>query len=423
MTRITVRWAIRRRPDVVSESGAPCMQLELEVCGNTDGIPAPAARRVFNGTGGVIGRGAGCDWVLADASRLLSSHHGLVGFRDGRYFLTDISSNGIGMAGSDERLRRGQAQPIDDGDVFELGPLAIRARLIAPVPRFAEPYVHKPSHAEKAPIPDDAFLGLDPVHLMDHEHSREALSPELEALRTTDEASPPCVGPGTPEWDHLLTPNLVAPVLPTPVPVVVAPQANDVFWAQFADALGLPLDKLGMPGREAAAIKVASLFKQTLDDLQQSLRTQDELLGELNVGAAGSILNSHNPLRDCRGLQATLEALLGAGTLGELSAERAIAQAFRDLQTHQVALLAACRAAVRGARKPLAPGNLQQDLERQDKPPRLFTDGAHWRAYQRYYQRLMDAEPSGERDLGRDFAKAYDEQVRLINTLHAAYPG
>ena len=81
------------------------MQLVLEVCSGSQA--APLAHKVFAGVGGVIGRGNGCDWVLPDTSRVLSSHHGLVSYRDGSYFLTDISSNGIGVAGSAERLRRG----------------------------------------------------------------------------------------------------------------------------------------------------------------------------------------------------------------------------------------------------------------------------------------------------------------------------
>ncbi|MGL4274177.1 MAG: FHA domain-containing protein, partial [Pseudomonas paracarnis] len=97
------------------------LQLVFEVCACESDQSLLLARKVFDGTGGVIGRGPGCDWVIPDASRVLSSHHGLIGYREGRYFLTDISRNGIGMAKSPERLRKGQARLISDGDVFELG--------------------------------------------------------------------------------------------------------------------------------------------------------------------------------------------------------------------------------------------------------------------------------------------------------------
>ena len=369
------------------------MQLVLEVC--SGGQAAPLAHKVFAGAGGVIGRGSGCDWVLPDTSRVLSSHHGLVSYRDGGYFLTDISSNGIGVAGSAERLRRGQPWPIQDGNVFELGPLAIRARLTAPMQRLAEP----------VPIPDDGFLASAPLPLIEDEW-------------VADDAPQPCTERGTPQWDHLLTPTLAAPAdeAAAPLPVAPAAQSNDAFWAHFAEALGLRMQTLDTPRREALALKVARLLKHTLEDVQQCLRTQEALKGELNLAPLDNPVQGHNALQD-------LHVLLGDGAVGELPAQQAVTQAFRDLQAHQVAMLAACRAAVRGARQAFAPDHLHRCFVGQDKPPRFFRDGAHWRAYQRHYQQLIDDESSAEPALGRDFLSAYKDQVRLIATLHANYPG
>ena len=108
------------------------MQLVFEVCPAGPEGAAPDLRKTFNGAGGVIGRGASCDWTLPDPSRQVSSRHAVVSYRDGRYFLADISSNGTRLAGSGARLRGGQEHPIEDGTVFQLGPLNIRARLASP---------------------------------------------------------------------------------------------------------------------------------------------------------------------------------------------------------------------------------------------------------------------------------------------------
>lgn len=366
------------------------MQLVLEACGDANGMSHSMARKEFDGVGGVIGRGSACDWVIPDTSRVLSSHHGLVSYRDGQYFLTDISSNGIGLAGSAERLRKGQAYPISDGNVFMLGTLAMRARLV--------------DAESSAAIPDDAFLGLDTLH-------------------TPDEAPPSWTEPRAPEWEHLVTPTLVDAAPQVATPQANTPHANPLFWSHFAHALGIDLDGFDTPGREALAIKVASLFRHTLDHLQQCLRTREALTREWGLEPVRDALKSHNPLQDNATLEATLEALLGDGALGQLSAHRAIAEVFRDIQAHQVAMLVACRSAVRGARQAFAPSHLQRGFERHHKPPRLFADGAHWRAYQRHYQQLIDDESPGEPHLGRDFVAAYTEQVRLIATLHAASPG
>lgn len=396
------------------------MQLVFEEC-DVDGVNlAPSARKIFNGTGGVIGRGAGCDWVIPDPSRLLSSHHGLVAYREGRYFLTDISSNGIGVAGSTERLCKGQARLISEGDVYQLGPLAIRARLVVPVPPRGEQW-----DVAGGTIPDDAFLALDPIHSLDLEHQHQTRSQDLEALDESVDAAGPWADQSTANRDHLAIPRRAEAVQETPQihSVTMPPPASEAFWAQFAAALGIGLDTLDRSGREALAIKAARLLRMGVEGLQQSLRTCEELKGELNLSPVDTVLKSRNPLKDCVDADAALAMQLGAGDLGRLPAEQAINQAHRDLQTHQVALLAACRSAIRNTHSAFAPGHLLMCFEYQDKRPRFSSDGGHWRAYQRHYQRLIETDQGSDRLPGGDFAKVYEEQVRLISTLHVGFPG
>ena len=396
------------------------MQLIFEVC-DAEGVnPAASARKMFDEGGGVIGRGAGCDWVIADANRLLSSHHGLVAYREGRYFLTDISTNGIGVAGSAERLRKGQARLIGDGEVFELGPFAIRARLITHAPSRDEPY-----DVTCATIPDDAFLALDPIQSLDLEHQRQTRSPELAALEEGIDV------PGTwPEHsaasrDHLTIARRAEPVVQTSSMPCVTPSmpANEAFWEQFAAALGMRLDTLDGDAREALAIKVARLLRVGVEGLQQSLHTCEELKRELGVPLVDAQHKHRNPLKAHVDTPAALAALLGPGESDYLPAEQAITHVYRDLQAHQVALMAACRSALRNTRSAFAPGHLLMCFDYQAKRPRFSTDGGHWRAYQRHYQRLIEDEPFNDHLSGGDFAKAYEEQVRLISTLHVDYPG
>lgn len=396
------------------------MQLVFEICDAQGGNCAPSARKIFAGEGGVVGRGAGCDWVIPDSSRLLSSHHGLVAYREGRYFLTDISSNGIGVAGSDERLRKGQARVIDDGDVFELGPLAIRARLIASVQSCGE----QPARAPGL-IPDDAFLALDPLHPLDRQHQRQTMSEELAALDEVVSSPEPWADQGVASRDHLVIPRRAEPVPETPLiqPAAITPPDNKIFWEQFAAALGIGLDTLERSGPEVLAIKAARLLRLGVEGLQQSLRTCEELKSELNLAFVDTTLISQNPLKDCVDAASALTTMLGTADLGQLPAERAVTQAYRDLQAHQVAVLAACRNALRNTRSAFAPGHLLMCFEYQDKRPRFSTDGGYWRAYQRHYQRLVEDAQGNDCLPGSDFAKAYEEQVRLISTLHVDYPG
>ncbi len=68
-----------------------------------------------------IGRAPSNDWVLQDPERILSSKHCTVHHQDGRYFLTDTSTNGTFLNDSSERITREQTVALHDGDRFILG--------------------------------------------------------------------------------------------------------------------------------------------------------------------------------------------------------------------------------------------------------------------------------------------------------------
>jgi type VI secretion system protein len=68
-----------------------------------------------------LGRSKDNDFCLPDPQRFLSGKHCLIEQRDGQFFLTDTSTNGVFFNGSDERMERGSSEPITAGDRFRLG--------------------------------------------------------------------------------------------------------------------------------------------------------------------------------------------------------------------------------------------------------------------------------------------------------------
>jgi type VI secretion system protein len=76
-----------------------------------------------------IGRGQENDWVLPDPERLVSSRHCVIQYKDGRYYLTDSSTNGVELVNAGIRLRRGNSEPLEDGEVIRIGDYEIRARI------------------------------------------------------------------------------------------------------------------------------------------------------------------------------------------------------------------------------------------------------------------------------------------------------
>ena len=84
---------------------------------------AERSTTVFSIEGGTIGRSADNDWVLPDPLRYLSAHHARVQFREGHFYLQDVSTNGTFVNDDMEPLaKRGSSgYRLANGDVLRMG--------------------------------------------------------------------------------------------------------------------------------------------------------------------------------------------------------------------------------------------------------------------------------------------------------------
>jgi len=398
------------------------MELVFEMLNTKQSVTGQLCQKTFKQAGGVIGRAKDCDWVIPDPLRHLSNHHALISYREGTFFLTDTSRNGIHISVSGERLQKGGTVRIEHGSVYVLGDVEIRARLVHDL---ATSYVEvgQPQAAGSI-IPDDAFLDLDPLNTLDQQERVYSEIDELISPSTTPEVSRQRADYARIDMESLMVPELIdAPAVPAPAPAAKAlERQSESFWDHFGAALGVDLTGLDHNAKEALAFNAARLLKQSVGGLQQSLRTRIELKNELRLSQTSVQGTQKNPLKFAVDAGEALGILLQPNKPGQLPAEQAISRGFRDLQAHQVALLTASRAAVRGALEQFSPQQLTLRFERGNKPL-LATSGSRWRAYVRYHQGLRQDDDWSERLLARDFAQAYEEQIRLISTLHTDHQG
>ncbi|TLX54795.1 type VI secretion system-associated FHA domain protein TagH [Stutzerimonas nosocomialis] len=397
------------------------MELVFDVVSAQQFVPGLLTTKTFKQAGGIIGRAEDCDWVIPDRKRVLSSRHAEVSYRDGAFFLTDTSSNGIQLKDTGASLNKGRAQRIEHGSVYCLGDFEIRARLIQDPASF-EGDIGRPQPAGSI-IPDDAFLDLDPLTALDQQERVYAEVDDLTAV-----LAPSRVQAQQRDYAQIDEENLQVPELVMPRPAAqpkAAPEPERLppdFWTRFGEALGVDLDELDEEARQALALKAASLLRQSVGGLQQALRTRGELKNEMRLSLTTVQSAGNNPLKHSIDSGEALTLLLRGGKPGQLPAEQAVGRAFRDLQAHQVAMLAASRAALKGMLEQLSPDQLALRFERDNKPL-IATSGGRWRAYRRMHLAMQRDDDWSERLFARDFAQAYEEQVRLIATLNTDLQG
>jgi type VI secretion system protein len=105
--------------------------LKLRIVSDHRRSLAERSSTVFTVEGGTIGRSADNDWVLPDPLRYVSSHHARVQFRDGHFYLQDVSTNGVFVNDDTEPLaKRGSSgYRLSQGDVLRMGAYHILASL------------------------------------------------------------------------------------------------------------------------------------------------------------------------------------------------------------------------------------------------------------------------------------------------------
>jgi type VI secretion system protein len=99
------------------------MTLRLRVVSDQRRLLGDRGSIVFTVDGGTIGRSADNDWVLPDPLRYVSAHHARVIHRNGKYYLQDVSTNGVFVNDQPEPLsRRGtDGYVLRNGDMVRIG--------------------------------------------------------------------------------------------------------------------------------------------------------------------------------------------------------------------------------------------------------------------------------------------------------------
>jgi type VI secretion system protein len=105
--------------------------LRLRIVSDQRRSLAERSSAVFSVEGGTIGRSADNDWVLPDPLRYVSAHHARVQFREGHFYLQDVSTNGVYLNDELEPLaKRGSSgYRLANGDLLRMGEYHILAAL------------------------------------------------------------------------------------------------------------------------------------------------------------------------------------------------------------------------------------------------------------------------------------------------------
>jgi type VI secretion system protein ImpI len=350
-----------------------------------------------------IGRDAHLDWTLPDPTRFISSKHCEVRYRDGGYWLYDVSTNGTFLNGSDGRLRA--PHRLQQGDRLTIGQYIVAVALdgkdaerrerAAPTARpaayrdlwnpteDAAPPVDrkllKPASANVPVRPDFLDWAVDVPDTQYGEPGRAPAAPPTQvdddlgwahgaptrpppsgsapAIPTprrpvwlTSEPSGPWGGatpPSEPSADYEPPPAAAGSATPPAAPAPNAPpRPPDDFLRLLARGANVPEQTFAQDSQRLAE-ELGILLRLVTENLRQLLnaRLQAKRLARVSNQTTIEALNN-NPLKFSPSTEDALSIMFGPTTASYLNAQQAIEEGFGDLKEHQVRTYAAMQQAL-----------------------------------------------------------------------------
>jgi len=372
------------------------LRLSIE---NVDRLPDGGPLRIqVKGRGLDLGRDAHLDWALPDPSRSISSKHCEIRFRDGGYWLHDISTNGTFVNGAQFRLDAPYL--LRDGDRLSIGPYIIAvsvegqqpgrndvAKPGAPVsPDGVPPDVWGPVGAAAEPEGRDGYQTRKPQELppdfLDFAAYLEPAkpSPALPAASPhVDDwlAVPAASRPPAPLPQDMPAPRRPAPARPaddealpraaaaqvSPAPVATSAERGELI-ARIARAAGIPERALANRDLDALADEIGTAIRLTAENLAQMLSSRAESKTLMRSSSRTMIRAlENNPLKFGSSTEEALAIMFGPPSRQYLDARATVQRSFADLKAHQILIYGAMQGALDALFEDLAPDRIDHAVE------------------------------------------------------------
>jgi type VI secretion system protein ImpI len=414
------------------------LRLSIE---NLDRLPDGGPLRIqVQGRGLDIGRDQHLDWTLPDPTRHISGKHCEIRFRDGGYWIHDVSTNGTFVNGGQFRLNgphllrngdrlsigqyiiaaevegqdAGLRQEESEGRLAGAGdPWSVAENVAAPEERRDYlPRAQRPAgpdfldYAADVPSPGNGF--------------ETDLASEEDWLRgPAAQPSAAAAQPVTPTPRRRSAVQESSPPSPLPLkgtsdPPETAPESDA--WAilmRIARASGIPEEAL--KGRDAAAVadEMGAVLGVTARNLAQLLASRSETKSVMRTADRTMIQAAeNNPLKFLATAEEAMAIMFGAPTRSYLRAPAAVERSFADLKAHQVQTFGAIQAALDKFFQDFAPEKIEKSTPAEQGLSSLVVSRKA-RLWDAYVERWRATTKRSDGRLGEAFmallAESYDQ--------------
>jgi len=369
------------------------MTVSIKIFTHAAGRPTLYASREIDVLPITIGRDAGCTVVVEDPQKHLSRFHVEIEEQDGVFWMM-VSSKVNPVMVKGRRYGPGTRLTLKSGDTFEMGEYEIHVFLPEPGAPVAAGSVDIDLSDPDAIFEEPTYVGGS--------------------------------GTGTKPPKTAPAPSAPAPAPAAAKPAAPPPRAASAPVANIQAALRTFLEGAGMPNKELSAGDSERLMRDSgavlraaIEGLMMLLVARAEMRKEMAAEERTMVAaHDNNPLKLMSDPHEAMDFLLDPvqGTGGFLDPVQAVGDACEDLRSHEIALIAAMRAAILGALRRVDPHALERAYEKAAPGFSLGgRKGKLWDLFVAQQEKLVrEAQEDFTKVFGRDFMSAYQSQLRRL---------
>ncbi|MBP2161039.1 MULTISPECIES: type VI secretion system-associated FHA domain protein TagH [Asticcacaulis] len=201
-----------------------------------------------------------------------------------------------------------------------------------------------------------------------------------------------------------------------PVPPPAAqPVSYAVSGNAFSNFIGtLGVDPSALKSSEAQTLETSAiLLRRLIAGMVVMLEARARAKAQMGAQTTALSFDGNNPMKFARTPEQALLQLLNPPERGFMPADKAIEDAFLDLQSHQMATLRAMQGALKATLDRFSPNAIRERAEQKGIMAKIFQDSrdaALWKAYEREFSGVVSGSDEAFMDVfSKEFRKAYEE--------------
>ena len=183
----------------------------------------------------------------------------------------------------------------------------------------------------------------------------------------------------------------------------------------FAQAAGLRADQLRQPSAETIE-RAANVMRRLVAGVTVMVEARARAKSQMGAEQTGLEFDGNNPIKFARTPDQALAQLINPTERGFMPAEKAVEDAFFDLQSHQMATLKAMQGALRATLDRFSPAAIRKRAETGGFMARILPggrDAALWQTYEKEFSGVSQGSDEAFKDIfAKEFRQAYEEQAR-----------